>query len=32
MVAALVVLPVILQLLRAKPAESVVRLEKSSAA
>jgi len=32
MVAALVVLPVILQLLRAKPAENVVQLEKSSAA
>ncbi|HEY7203858.1 MAG TPA: MMPL family transporter [Methylomirabilota bacterium] len=32
MVAALVVLPVILQLLRAKPAENVVPLEKSSAA
>jgi uncharacterized protein len=32
MVAALVVLPVILQLLRATPAENVVPLEKSSAA
>jgi hypothetical protein len=31
-VAALVVLPVILQLLRAKPAENVVQLEKPSAA